>query len=61
MTVQTSPGEMEAIERASRDEIAALQLSRLKQTLARAYENVAHYRNAFDTAGVHPGDLKALS
>ncbi|MDN5938954.1 MAG: phenylacetate--CoA ligase [Salinisphaera sp.] len=61
MTVQISPGEMEAIERASRDEIAALQLSRLKQTLARAYENVAHYRNAFDTAGVHPGDLKELS
>lgn len=61
MTVQISPGEMEAIERASRDEIAALQLSHLKQTLARAYENVAHYRNAFDTAGVHPGDLKELS
>ena len=46
---------------ASRDELAALQLSRLKWSLRHAYQNVAHYRTAFDAAGVHPGDLKSLS
>lgn len=55
------PGELEPIERASRDELQALQLARLKQTLWHAYENVAHYRRAFDEAGVHPEDLKTLS
>ena len=54
------PGELEPIETASRDEIAALQLERLRRTLAHAYGNVAHYRNAFDDAGVAPGDLAAL-
>jgi phenylacetate-CoA ligase len=54
------PGELEPIERASRDEIAALQLSRLRGTLAGVYENVPHYRRAFDERGVHPGDLKSL-
>jgi phenylacetate-CoA ligase len=48
------------IETASRDEIAALQLDRLKWTLNHAYSNVAHYKKAFDKAGVHPSDLKAL-
>jgi phenylacetate-CoA ligase len=51
---------LEAIETASRDEIAALQLERLKKTLAHAYANVAHYRAKFDAAGVHPDDLKSL-
>jgi phenylacetate-CoA ligase len=55
------PGDLEPIETASRDELAALQLSRLRTTLARAYENVPHYRRAFDRAGVHPNDCKALS
>ena len=54
------PDELEPIETASRDEIAALQLERLRKTLAHAYGNVAHYRNAFDAAGVAPGDLAAL-
>jgi len=48
------------IETASRDEIASLQLERLKWTLSHAYSNVAHYKKVFDEAGVHPGDLKAL-
>jgi phenylacetate-CoA ligase len=26
-----------------------------------AYDNVAHYRQAFDAKGVHPGDIKALA
>lgn len=54
-------GDLEAIELASRDEIAALQLKRLKWSLGHAYENVAHYRKAFDAAGVHPDDCKSLS
>jgi phenylacetate-CoA ligase len=54
------PGDLEPIERASRDELQAVQLERLKQTLRHAYENVAHYRRSFDEAGVHPDDLKTL-
>jgi phenylacetate-CoA ligase len=56
-----APGDLEAIEKASRDEIAALQLQRLQATLQHAYDNVAHYRKAFDEKGVHPGDLKQVS
>src|SRR4026209_36545 len=48
------------IETASRDEIAALQLERLKWTLSHAYNNVGHYKKAFDKASVHPRDLKTL-
>ena len=48
--------DFEPIELASRDEISALQLKRLKATLAHVYKNVAHYRQAFDKAGVHPDD-----
>ena len=59
--LRPAPGDLEPIETASRDEIAALQLQRLKQTLSHAYENVAHYRKAFDDKGVHPSDLKQLS
>ena len=55
------PGDLEPIERASRDELQAVQLERLKQTLRHAYENVAHYRRAFDEKGVHPSDLQSLA
>src|SRR5476649_2628118 len=48
-------------ERASRDEIMALQTRRMAWTLAHAYDNVAHYKAAFDRAGVHPSDFKQLS
>jgi phenylacetate-CoA ligase len=58
---QPAPGELEPIERASRDEIAALQLQRLRRTLEHAYENVPHYRRAFDAQGVHPSDLHTLA
>jgi len=51
---------LDPIELASRDEITALQLQRLKATLDRVYRNVPHYRKAFDAAGVHPGDLKSM-
>jgi len=56
-----APGELEPIETASRDELTALQLQRLQQTLAHAYRNVAHYRAAFDAQGVHPSDCKSLA
>jgi phenylacetate-CoA ligase len=55
------PGELEPIETASRDELAALQLKRLRWSLAHAYDNVPHYRRKFDAAGVHPRDLKSLA
>ena len=54
------PGELDAIETASRDEIMALQLARLRTTLQHAYDNVAHYRARFDDAGLVPADLESL-
>jgi len=53
--------DLDPIEIASRDEIAALQLERLKWSLAHAYNNVPHYKQVFDAAGVHPDDCKSLS
>jgi len=53
--------ELEPIEKASLDELQALQLSRMQWSLQHAYDNVAHYKNAFDEAGVHPSELKSLS
>ncbi len=53
--------DLEPIEIASADEIAALQLRRLQWSLGHAYANVPHYRRAFDAAGVHPTDLKTLA
>jgi phenylacetate-CoA ligase len=62
MPVKTpKPGELDPIETASRDEVAALQLARLKATLRHVYANVPHYKQAFDAKGVHPGDLNRLS
>lgn len=52
---------LDAIEIASRDEIEALQLTRMKQSLAHAYKNVPHYKAQFDAQGVHPDDLKTLA
>lgn len=54
------PHELEPIETASRDEITALQLSRLKWTLHHAYENSPFYRQRFKSADVHPDDLRTL-
>jgi phenylacetate-CoA ligase len=50
--------QLEPIEKASVDELRALQLARLKDAVARAYERVPHYRKTFDAAGVHPSDLE---
>ena len=51
---------MDAITRASRDEIAALQLERLQTTLQRVYARVPHYRHKFEAHGIHPDELKSL-
>jgi phenylacetate-CoA ligase len=61
LDLTTKRSELEPIELASRDEIAALQLQRLQWSLKRAYDNVPHYRAKFSAAGVHPDDLKSLS
>jgi len=54
-------GDLEPIETASRDELTALQLDRLRWTLRHAYDNVGHYRAAFDASGVHPDDCRELA
>jgi len=52
--------ELDAEERMSREEIAALQLERLQQTVRHAYANVPLYTRKFDDAGVHPDDIRTL-
>jgi phenylacetate-CoA ligase len=52
---------LEAIEKASVDELRALQLKRLKETLRHAYANSPAYRSKFDAAGVHPEDCRSLA
>jgi len=54
------PGDLDSIETASRDEIAALQRGRMAETLRHAYANVPHYRRAFDAVGIHPDDFRDL-
>jgi len=51
---------LEPIEKASIDELRALQLQRLQWSVRHAYDNVAHYREGFRAAGVHPQDLRSL-
>ncbi len=50
----------ESIESASVDELRALQLERLKETLRHSYDKVAHYRASFDAAGIHPDDFSGF-
>jgi len=52
--------QLEPIERASTDELRALQLARLRESLARTYAQVAPYRAKCEAAGVHPDDLRHL-
>jgi len=53
-------GVYDPIERASRDEIQALQRQRMAWSLHHAYGNVPYHRAAFDAAGVHPSDFRDL-
>ena len=55
-----SLGGLHSIESASRDEISALQLKRLKWSVKHTYDNVGPYREKCKKKGVHPGDLKQL-
>jgi phenylacetate-CoA ligase len=50
--------QLEPIEKASKDELTALQLERLQNTVRQAYQHVPHYKKKLDAAGVHPSDLK---
>ncbi len=52
---------LDPIETASRDELQALQLQRLKASLSHAYAGNPRYRAKFDAAGVHPDDLSSLA
>ncbi|BDU58902.1 phenylacetate-coenzyme A ligase [Limnohabitans sp. MORI2] len=63
MTAQQSPNSalLDPIEKASRDEISALQLERLKWSVRHTYDNVAPYREKCVAKGVHPDDLKTLA
>lgn len=61
MTREVISDELESIEKASIDELRAVQLERMQKSLHHAYENSPHYRKAFDAHGVHPNDLKQLS
>jgi phenylacetate-CoA ligase len=61
MTTPASNLPLERIETASTDELRALQLKRLKATLAHAYANSPVYKTKFDAAGVHPNDCRSLS
>ncbi|QDY65987.1 AMP-binding protein [Glutamicibacter halophytocola] len=54
------PNPLDPEETMSRDQIEAIQLERLKETLHHAYANVPHYKEKYDAAGVHPEDLKEL-
>ena len=55
------PEDLDPIERASVDELRALQLERLRWSVRHAYENVPFYRQSFDAAGVHPEDVRELA
>ena len=61
LDLSPKPGDLEPIETASRDELEALQVTRLRKTLAHAYANSPVYRAKFDAAGVHPDDLHSLA
>ena len=60
-TLVPRPEELEPIERASVDELRDLQLQRLAWSLRHAFDNVPHYRKAFEAAGVHPDDVRELT
>src|SRR3954453_4875356 len=55
------PALLDPAERMGVDELQALQLERLQWTLRHAYENVPHYRAAFDAAGLPPDDCRELA
>jgi len=61
MSTETRSKGFEPIETASRDEIASVQIERLKWSVKHAYYNVPHYKKKFDEKGVKPEDIKDLA
>ncbi len=61
MNMRSKPSGIEPVDFASRDELQALQLERLKGSLRYAYDRIAPYRAKFAAAGVHPDDLTSLA
>jgi len=61
LDLQPKPGDLSAIETASTDEIAAVQLERMQSTFKHAYDNSAFYKAQFKAHDVHPDDLKTLA
>jgi phenylacetate-CoA ligase len=61
MLLRADANPFDSAETASIEELRALQLARLRDTLSRTYERVPHYRAKFDAAGVHPRDLGSLA
>ncbi|MEO8749819.1 MAG: phenylacetate--CoA ligase PaaK [Allobranchiibius sp.] len=55
------PDSLDPIERASVDELRALQLTRLQWSVRHAYDNVPHYRAAFESVDAHPQDIRAAN
>jgi phenylacetate-CoA ligase len=61
LEVEERRPDLEPIETAAREDLAALQLERMRWSVRHAYENVKFYKDSFDTAGVHPDDLQSLA
>ncbi len=61
MLLRADANPFDSAETAGIEELRALQLARLRDTLARTYERVRYYRAKFDAAGVHPRDLSSLA
>jgi phenylacetate-CoA ligase len=58
--IEARPDLYDEAERWSVDELRARQLERLKWSVRHAFDNVAHYRKAFEDRGVHPDDIRSL-
>lgn len=61
LEVEERRPDLEPIETAGREDLAALQLERMRWSVRHAYENVKFYKDSFDAAGVHPDDLQSLA
>ncbi len=58
--LKPQPALLDRFEVASADELNAWQRDQLRWSLRHAYDNVPHYRQTFDAAGVHPDQLTSL-
>jgi phenylacetate-CoA ligase len=58
--IEARPDLYDEAERWSVDELRARQLERLQWSVRHAFDNVAHYRKAFEDRGIHPDDIRSL-